>query len=90
MRGESLIAGVADEIQAGLERAESLTTGRGALDLGGFVRGTGDGGVAGAGMEYSHRLTKRASAFGRAELGWGWGDLDGLNYGAIGGVRLRF
>ncbi len=81
---------VTSDIRTTLDAVDKLAPGRGQLDLGAYVRGIGDTGVAGASVDYQHRLSPSASAFGQGQLGWGWGELDGLNYQATAGLRMRF
>lgn len=73
-----------------MNRADTLGIGRGQLDLNGFVRGTADRGIFGAALDYSHRVTERASLFGQAELGKQYGAERDLYYQAVGGLRMRF
>lgn len=77
-------------ISEGLDRVDQLEPGRGRLDLFGFGRGDLDGGVAGAGLKYEHRLDGSLSMWGQGSAGMGWGDQKGLNYEALAGLRWRF
>lgn len=81
---------VTSDIRASLDTVDKLSPGRGHLDLGAYVRGIGDTGVAGAMLDYQHRVTPSTSAFGQASLGYGWGEATGLNYQATAGLRMRF
>lgn len=77
-------------IRETLDRVDKLDPGRGHLDLGAYVRGVGDTGIAGAMLEYEHRVSPRTSIFGDADVGYGWGSQSGLNYQATAGLRMRF
>lgn len=81
---------VTSAIRASLDAAEKLEPGRGQLDLGAYVRGVGDTGVAGARLDYQHRLNPSTALFGEGALGYGWGEAAGLNYQATAGLRMRF
>jgi sugar phosphate isomerase/epimerase len=67
-----------------------LAPGRGKLDLGAFVRGTREGGAAGASLDYEHRLNPSAALFGEGTAGYGWGAERGLHDQATTGLRMRF
>lgn len=81
---------VTSEIRTKLDAVDKLEPGRGQLDLGAFVRGWGDNGIAGGMVDYSHRVSKRTSVFGQGTVGYGWGEVAGLNYQALAGLRMRF
>lgn len=81
---------VTSDIRSRLDATEKLEPGRGQLDLGAYVRGHGDTGVAGAQLEYQHHVAPRTSVFGNGRVGYGWGDAAGLNYEATAGLRMRF
>ena len=65
--------------------------GSGHLDFGGFLRGDGDGGVAGARLDLEHRLKRDLGLFATGSVGHAWGDEgDGLVYDALFGGRWRW
>lgn len=87
------------EATTGLDKAEALKPGSGQIDLWGAVNREALAGArpgatrttAAAGIDYTHRLSKSWSAFGR---GWAATTSDdaGRSWeaGAIGGLRMRF
>jgi hypothetical protein len=81
---------VTSEIRRNLDAVDKLEPGRGQLDLGAYVRGYGDTGIAGGLVDYQHRVTPRASVFGQGTIGYGWGETKGLHYQALAGLRMRF
>lgn len=81
---------VTSEIRNRLDATDKLEPGRGQLDLGAYVRGIGDTGIAGGQLEYQHRTSQRTSIFGRGSVGYGWGQSSGIGYEATAGLRMRF
>lgn len=83
------------EARKELDRIEQLQPGEGVLESYAFVRGRGGPfdfhhGIAGGGLDYSHRISDSWSAFLRGEVGYRYGNNSGLEYTALGGLRLRF
>lgn len=72
-----------------LDRIESLKVGAGMLEAYAFGRGDFDSGVAGGAIDYGHRVSKSISLFGHAELGYHYGNSNGLGYEALAGLRWR-
>ncbi len=81
MRGEATRA---------LDRIDLMPVGTGRLDAFGFMRGDLHGGMAGGAIEYGHRVTRRASLFGRAEAGYRYGPESGFEYSGLLGGRVTF
>jgi hypothetical protein len=79
-----------DTARAELDRVESLKVGQGMLEAYAFGRGDLSDGVAGAALDYGHRLSRSLSVFGHAEAGYRWGDSKGLGWEAMAGVRGRW
>ena len=73
-----------------LDRVDELDVGAGMLEAFAFGRGTLDAGMVGAGVDYSHRLTRGLSAFARGEVGYSYGSESGLGWKALAGLRGRF
>lgn len=85
------MADAATDARASLDRVESTTPGSGRVDLFAFARGGLLGperaGVAGVGLEVSHRW-RRWSVFGRGTAGVGWaGDDRRLEVDVLAGLR---
>ena len=84
-------AGQTLTVAAELDRVDALPVGAGQLDLFGWMRGTDVRGSAGLGIDYSHRLSERLSAFARGTLSHEW-----VPFGrhweaqALAGLRMRF
>jgi len=81
---------VTSAIRERLDRVEAMPVGRGALDLGAYVRGAGGTGVAGGFLDYERRLSPSTALFGESVLGYGWGATPGLQYQAMAGLRMRW
>lgn len=73
-----------------LDRVDRLEVGRGMLEAYAFGRGDLDQGSAGAGLDYSHRLSEDLSAFASGEICYHWGNRRGLEFSALTGLRMRF
>lgn len=80
-----------DAARESLSRIDSLRPGQGMLDAYLYGRGTLGRGSAGAGVDYSHRISESLSAFAQAEAGYQWDDeTSGLAWQALTGVRWRW
>lgn len=79
-----------DLTQTQLDRVDELAVGAGMLEAYAFGRGTLDLGQVGAGVDYSHRLSEGLSAFANGEIGYDWGNREGLGWRALTGLRWRF
>ncbi len=73
-----------------LDRIDRLRVGQGMLEAFAFGRGDFVNGIAGGALDYSHRLSTSLSAFGRGEVGYNWGERQGLSWEAMAGVRGRW
>ena len=81
------------EARTKLDRIEQWEPGKGHFEAYGYLRGhpyrSGPFDFqAGGGLDYQHRISNRWSAFARGEIGYDSGS--GLEFSALGGMRLRF
>lgn len=65
-----------------LDRVEALELGGGFFDARAIVRGNAAGGLVGAGAELGWRAKPWLSLIAGAEVGYGFGNMSGLQYGA--------
>lgn len=67
-----------------------MEVGAGKIEANLFLDGDLSGGMAGAAVDYNHRLSESLSTFVRGYTGYGYGDQSGFGYGAMAGLRWRF
>ena len=79
-----------DLARAELDRIDLLPVGAGRLEAFAFGRGDAHSGMIGGAVEYGHRVTRRASLFGRAEAGYRYGPESGFAWEALLGGRVTF
>lgn len=81
---------IANAVSGGLDKADRLDPGSGAIDLGIAGRGDLESGYVGGYVDARARLSESLSGFARGEVGRAWGEDGGLLWSALAGLRGRF